>query len=223
MPCHRRLLWRQLLWICLVPADHPPPSLVLSHACRGHHVLTVVPRYAPYEGVEPTGIIVPLDLPAPAQASPADQPMEAGEGDEEAVAAACAAAALADAAATAAAGTVPLSTPLQPALAAAARAAAAAAGDGGGGDTAELSSGGEEEEEGGEEGRLAQHAELYQCRQGGVQRVFVDHPLFRSTGGWVGALSACHPAVALEQHWHFALHLSSLQLPLLSSASMQLA
>ena len=33
-------------------------------------------------------------------------------------------------------------------------------------------------------GGLPQHADLWACEQGGVQRVFVDHPLFASTGGF---------------------------------------
>ncbi|KAI3432810.1 hypothetical protein D9Q98_010393 [Chlorella vulgaris] len=56
-----------------------PPAL----AARGHEVMTIVPQYAPYDGLEATGISVPLDLPAADECSQA-----AGSSIQAAVAAA---------------------------------------------------------------------------------------------------------------------------------------
>lgn len=59
-----------------------PPAL----AARGHDVLTVAPRYETYEGVTPTGLSVPLDLPARlvARAPDAGPPEGGGSSGEDA-------------------------------------------------------------------------------------------------------------------------------------------
>ncbi|KAI7845973.1 hypothetical protein COHA_000518 [Chlorella ohadii] len=157
-----------------------PPAL----AARGHEVLTVVPRYAPYEGVEAAGISVPLDLPQPSLElqtdvlqQPAVPPSEADGAEEIA-----AGGAGAPAAAAAPAPTLPRSTATggQP---------TAADGQPGDGRGEQMQDG--QEDSPGESGepaaasaaaqRLAPTAELYHCWQGGVHRVFVDHPLFHSS------------------------------------------
>ncbi|EFN52277.1 hypothetical protein CHLNCDRAFT_54504, partial [Chlorella variabilis] len=137
-----------------------PPAL----AARGHEVLTVVPRYAPYTGVEPTGVSVPLELPplpvrkarpaAAAAASGASGAEQAGSGDGDEEMADAAAEAGGEAAAA-----------QDPAAAAAAAEEGPGCGSGGGG------TGGD---------ALPAHADLWQCLQGGVRRLFVDHPLFTS-------------------------------------------
>ena len=188
-------------------------SLLAPDVCRGHDVLTVVPRYAPYEGVEPTGISVPLDLPAVAAAAaepslpppPAGDALAGGSWGDDGAAAVAAAVDAVEALAAAAAAVDACLQPNCPEPAADAvdanlqpgypqpavgPAAAAEARSGGGGD-------GDEEEAGPAAAHdlLARHAELYQCRQGGVQRVFVDHPVFHSSGArWRAACSGlCSP------------------------------
>lgn len=162
-------------------------------ACRGHEVLTVVPRYSPYEGVEPTGISVPLDLPQPNPELPLQHP---GSTPNEAAAADAVAQPIAP---EAAAPVIPLQAA------------------GGGQPAAELGSleaaeqGAQREDSADQEEpaavplerqELAQHAELYQCWQGGVHRVFVDHPLFHSSGGpprlgWASAYTSFEQCLLL--------------------------
>jgi hypothetical protein len=121
-------------------------------------VLTVVPRYAAYEGVEATGISVPLHLPLRAE----QQVGAAGEaGDAE--------------------------------MGEAQQAERVEAGAGA------TSSGGEQEagaSDGAAPTSLRRHAYLWQCQQGGVQRIFVDHPLFTSSGGCWWVVNACAAACA---------------------------
>lgn len=171
-------------------------------------MLTVVPRYAPYEGVEAAGISVPLDLPQPSLElqtdvlqQPAVPPSEADGAEEIA-----AGGAGAPAAAAAPAPTLPRSTATggQP---------TAADGQPGDGRGEQMQDG--QEDSPGESGepaaasaaaqRLAPTAELYHCWQGGVHRVFVDHPLFHSSGkpAWLVGLQpkvCSHAAQAHSRH-----------------------
>jgi len=156
-------------------------------------VLTVVPRYSPYEGVEPTGVSVPLDLPPQAQLPPAEPAAAlpccgqetAGATEPGSAAAAAAAAAEAEAAeAEAASATSSGLDAQEPA-------------EGSGGQASQAAAG------------VQQVADLWLCEQRGVKRVFVDHPLFYSSGGWVaGALSKLTamvagpvPGVAAKNPW----------------------
>ena len=166
-----------------------PPAL----AARGHKVLTVVPFYQQYAGVEPTGIRVPLDLPAPQQ-EPALQPLLPDADPAGVERPAVSDWRLAEPAAGAGA-----------AAAAAARKGYEPAAGSGGRSAAEQAEEEEEEEEEMEEGSdtggsggevLARHADLWVCQQAGVQRVFVDHPLFASSGAhvkryWSAPCAAC--------------------------------
>lgn len=144
----------------------------------------MVPRYEPYEGVEPTGISVPLDLP---RDLPQPSPAEAASVPNGAVATPTT-----DAAAPAApAAAQDMAAPMSMQAVGHARPAAADA------HTTTAAGGAVEQSMSGLEGssedqvsaaapgpaqQLAQHAELYHCWQGGVHRVFVDHPLFYSSG-----------------------------------------
>ncbi|KAL4434830.1 hypothetical protein ABPG77_005357 [Micractinium sp. CCAP 211/92] len=159
-----------------------PPAL----AARGHEVLTVVPRYAPYEGVEPTGISVPLELP-----SPFEQPQQPQLGaGEQLPAGACAST-----------GKPHEGQPCD-------TAAGPADQPGSSGPTAMEGEGVGQEPEGGQAAAsgaagLPQHAELWACHQGGVHRVFVDHPLFASTdiyGGTVGGDKGVYTYLEAGEH-----------------------
>lgn len=156
MLVHCRLL---LCSLASIPS-HASPVLVAATGCarcRGHEVLTVVPRYSAYEGVEPTGLSVPLDLPLPPPAAVPQEP--------------------------AAAEDAPLASAEQPASGPDVAAqqpdvdGAAASGSEQGEEQA-----GEGSSQDGAAASLPQHADLWLCQQGGVQRVFVDHPLFTSSG-----------------------------------------
>lgn len=111
--------------------------------------MTVVPRYAPYAGVEPTGVSVPLDLPHSTTPSAAKSDKSGGRGT----------------------GNRPATGNAQhtPGLGDASQEGAAAA--------------------------QAEHADLWECRQGGVRRVFVEHPLFTTSGrgehGTASPVNAC--------------------------------
>lgn len=141
----------------------------------------MVPRYAPYEGVEPAGISVPLDLPQPSSGLlAADLQQPACMSDE------------AGAAGTVVAFTADTAAAAEPSQAAGSGQPAAESGS-----QEAVEQGAQREDSADkeepaavplEQQGLAQHAELYQCWQGGVHRVFVDHPLFHSSGGlpWSG-------------------------------------
>ena len=140
----------------------------------------MVPRYAAYEGVEATGIRVPLHLPLRAE-QPEQQADAAGKADD---------AEMDQQSERAEAGAGAAGSSGQPAAGA--------------------SSGGEQEA--GASGAAAptglrRHADLWQCQQGGVQRVFVDHPLFTSSGGCCHSM--CPPV--LPDTAHGFLPLRSLQ------------
>lgn len=129
----------------------------------------MVPRYAPYEGVEPTGISVPLDLPPPSQQQPLQRELgpTLPSGPH-------------DAAAQRQEG-APHDSARSPADQPGSREPAAMEEEGVGA--------GQEGQEASASGAagLPQHADLWVCEQGGVQRVFVDHPLFASPGGLGGS------------------------------------
>lgn len=143
-----------------------PPAL----AARGHDVITVVPRYSPYEGVEPTGISVPLELPSlPLPLPPVEKRLSNGPAPE-----------------AAAAGIAEPACEILPGAgcsAAATKTAAAADCDmePSGEPTSTDRSGEEGASNAGSAGSLPHSADLWLCEQGGVQRVFVDHPLFTSS------------------------------------------
>lgn len=141
---------------------------LLFSCCRGHDVLTVVPRYAPYQGVEPTGISVPLDLPPPSEQPPPQPQLGPGEALPPGPPAA---------AAQPHEGQPHDSAPgsaERPGSPGPAAMEDEGVGEGQDGEGAAASGA----------GGLPQHADLWACEQGGVQRVFVDHPLFASTGGF---------------------------------------
>lgn len=110
--------------------------------------MTVVPRYAPYAGLEPTGVSVPLDLP------PGVVPWPTAGGNHAD-----------EASGKGAAGD----------LAASAAKHAVAAG-------VDFKTAHGESQAEGEAEALPLHAQLWECRQGSVRRVFVEHPLFASPG-----------------------------------------
>lgn len=169
--------------------------------------MTVAPRYACYDDVAATGVRVPLDLP-PGLTLPAAGEAEEGESPS----------AEEDAGKTAGA--------LLAGGGEAGRSGGSEAGSSGGSEGAvgsdlEDNSGGEQPAAagphcGGASGEsLPPHAEYHLCRQGGVDRVFVDHPLFLgaaiyggppgcSSGGGSGVYTythltgAHHPLVELQ-------------------------
>lgn len=169
-------------------------------------MLTVVPRYQPYEGVEPTGISVPLDLP---QDLPQPSPAKAASVPNWAVATptndTAAPSAPAVAQDTAAAMSTKAVGNAHPAVADAQTTTPAGSAD----EQSSLENDAEDQVPAAAPGavqQLAQHAELYHCWQGGVHRVFVDHPLFHSSGelmhlvqpvpaACMGAACQCSPAV----------------------------
>ncbi|KAL4423951.1 hypothetical protein ABPG75_001252 [Micractinium tetrahymenae] len=163
-----------------------PPAL----AARGHEVLTVVPRYAPYEGVEPTGISVPLDLPPPSEQPPPKPELGSGEPVPPGPAAS-------GTAARVAAGPREVQSP---------GGVSGAAGETGGAEPAAMEEGSGSEEEGAADSGAAglpQHVDLWACEQGGVQRVFVDHPLFASTdiyGGTAGGGKGVYTYLEADEH-----------------------
>lgn len=140
--------------------------------------MTVAPRYACYDDVAATGVRVPLELP-PGLTLPAAGEAEEGEspGAEE------------DAGETAGAllaggGEAGSSGGSEAGSSGGSEAGSSGGSEGAGGSDLEDNSGGEQPaaagpHSGGAGGEsLPPHAEYHLCRQGGVDRVFVDHPLF---------------------------------------------